>query len=499
MNGRLSEHPLAELISEISEKGISGALRVEHERAKAVVYFEEGNLVYATSNLRIHRLAEYLRQQGIGGAVNEAASDTALAEDLLSKGVLTPAHLNEIMAELIAGVMRVLLLWTDGAWTFDARARLGESIKTQVATPQLLLEATRRLDLKFASARFPNGKELLSLSTVAHEGLTLQPAEAFLLSRVEAPISIEDLIAVSGLREPDAKQAIYGLVVAGLLLRQFRQPAFRTPPPTSGNDKPVVRQTPQAPVPATPPAPPAVDPKQELYTFIERLERAANHYEVLDVSLNAELGEIKRVYHTIARKFHPDRFHELAGSVTHTRLQSGFARITQAYETLMNPDSRSLYDANLQALRRAKETQDLNARAEGGARNGKTETTEPGDSVAQLAEKRFQEGTVALQQGQTNAATACFSAAARLAPNVPKYRAYFGRTLAANPKTRREAESELQAAVKLAPTNASYHVMLAVLYRDLGFALRAVSEVQRALAIDPQNSQARQLLSTLEK
>ena len=135
----------------------------------------------------------------------------------------------------------------------------------------------------------------------------------------------------------------------------------------------------------------------------------------------------------------------------------------------------------------------------GAAKHSGAEKNENGDNLAELAEKRFQEGAAALQQGQTNAATSSFSAAARLAPNEAKYRAYYGRALTVNPKTRRLAEAELQAAVRLEPSNADYHVMLAVLYRDLGFALRAVSELDRALALDPQNAEARQLLSALEQ
>jgi Tfp pilus assembly protein PilF len=85
-----------------------------------------------------------------------------------------------------------------------------------------------------------------------------------------------------------------------------------------------------------------------------------------------------------------------------------------------------------------------------------------------------------------------------MAPKEPKYRAYFGRALAAHPKTRRLAETELQTAVKLDPANASYHVMLAALYRDLGFLKRAEAELERALALDSANSQAREMLSTLK-
>jgi len=42
MEGQLSEHPLAELIREINNTGLSGALRLSHDRAKVVVYFDAG-------------------------------------------------------------------------------------------------------------------------------------------------------------------------------------------------------------------------------------------------------------------------------------------------------------------------------------------------------------------------------------------------------------------------------------------------------------------------
>lgn len=507
MDGQLSAHPLAELITEISEKGLSGALRIERERVKAVVYFEQGTLVYASSNLRVHRLSEYLRQQGLAAStVNESASDVVIAEALLSEGGLSRQRLDEILAEQVANVMRVALLWADGTWSFDDRARLSESLHAKIATQQLLLEVTRRLDPTFASSRFRNGNEAVFPAAAPPDGLNLLPTEAFLLSRVEGSMSVDELIALSGLPEPDAKQALYGLLLVGLLKREYWQHAFRTSSSQTVRPK-VERSLPgpsvKSPVqPAQPAAPaePKPDPRRQLDAFLERLASASNHYEVLNISLSADLGEIKRAYHSIARNFHPDRFHDLAGTDPHTRLQSGFARITQAYEGLTNPELRAAHDGKIRALRRVKETQETTMRTRGVApQHGSSEKSENGDNVAQLAEKRFQEGAGALQQGQTNAAISCFSAAARLAPNEAKYRAFFGRVLAANPKTRREAENELQAAVKLDPTNASYHLMLAGLYRDLGFARRAVSEAERALAIEPQNQQARQLLSALEK
>jgi Tfp pilus assembly protein PilF len=69
--------------------------------------------------------------------------------------------------------------------------------------------------------------------------------------------------------------------------------------------------------------------------------------------------------------------------------------------------------------------------------------------------------------------------------------------LAANENTRRAAETELVAAIKLDPGNAEYRVMLAELYRDLGLKLRAKGEAERAVAADPNNRKARDLLREL--
>src|ERR1044071_6915422 len=64
MNGRLSDHPLAELVREISDTRLSGALRLERERAKAAVYFDAGDIAVAVSNARSLRLLEGLRRRG---------------------------------------------------------------------------------------------------------------------------------------------------------------------------------------------------------------------------------------------------------------------------------------------------------------------------------------------------------------------------------------------------------------------------------------------------
>jgi curved DNA-binding protein CbpA len=492
MNGQLSEHPLAELISEILEKGLSGALRVDRQRVRAVVYFEDGDLLYATANLRTLRLAAYAQKRGLPSDIvaTAAPSDFDLAAALISRRLLTPEVLDTILVEQVSDVVRVLLLWTSGEWSFDERARLTAPVRVAIPTQQLLLEAARQLGSEVAAAAFRNTGELISPATAANEALSLSPTEGFLLSRVAVPLTLSELLNISGLPESEARRIVYGLTLAGILKREGWRYAFRA-------NAPLTVKTPQplAPKPAaaeTTSAKPR-SAQEELKDFLDQLARATNHYEVLGVPMAAEPDTIKQSYYSLARRFHPDRFHDLAGSEMHGRLEASFARITQAQEILSDPGSRAAYDAKLSALDRVGKpfaAAEMPLRSTDGGIGG------GGDQA--LAEQRFKEGTAALQMGETNAAIACLSAAARLAPNRPQYRAYYGRALASHQQSRRLAEAELQAAVKLDPANAAYRVMLAGLYRDLGFSRRAITELERALALDAKNVEARSMLETLE-
>jgi curved DNA-binding protein CbpA len=492
MEGQLREQPLAELISEILEKRLSGALRAERERVKAVAYFEAGALVYATSNLRNLRLSEYLKKREVSTEKLDSSSDFALAESVVARGLMTKASLDEVITEQVTDVARLLLLWLNGHWSFDERARLTEPVRLEIPLKRLLFEAAKRMDPSFATARL-EADEVITRGSSSPNEFSLSVNEGFLLSRVDAPTKLSELVSVSGLPELDALRAIYGFVLAGLLQKQTSTSMLITSEAKAAEARsvPVAKKKPKPP-----PAPSTRDPKDVVIEFLEQFDRANTHYEVLNIGQSCSASEAKQAYYDLARRFHPDRFYGLVGTDLHARLESAFARIAQAHEVLSRPESKATYDTRIAAMNKAGQMSSTSSY--GASRSTPTVSTTAPRSNLQVAEQRFKEGVAALELGETNTATACLSAAARMAPDEPRYRAYYGRALAAHPQTRRLAEGELQAAIKLEPSNASYRVILATLYRDLGFWRRAISELERALSLDSRNVEARQMLESLE-
>ncbi|HSV32815.1 MAG TPA: DUF4388 domain-containing protein, partial [Pyrinomonadaceae bacterium] len=127
MNGQLREHPLAELIREISRAGISGALRLQHEPVKVVIYFAGGELYYAGSNLRGHRLSEVVKRSGMltepqVAEFGKAQSEFNLEAELLRRGIVSAETLKRLRTTQVNDILRAALLWIDGNWNFDPRA-----------------------------------------------------------------------------------------------------------------------------------------------------------------------------------------------------------------------------------------------------------------------------------------------------------------------------------------------------------------------------------------
>jgi curved DNA-binding protein CbpA len=512
MNGRLSDQPLAELIREIGSKSLAGALRLEHDRAKTVVYFEKGQIVFAASNIRTLRMREYLKKRGLISEkefadLKNPGVDLSLAASLCRAGKLSQKDFDSLLTTLVADILRVPLLWTDGTWEFDQRARLNDPLRVKLMPAPLLREAAHRLPLKFVSLRFRNPTETFSRSADGSGGNNFLSGESFILSRLDEPTKLDELVAVSGLRELDAYRMLYGLTLSGFVQREYWQNAFRTEAPRSSAQQPAVRGVPDVPGEK----PEVADrwahsqdqekaSEDKLGDFLERLRAATTHYEVIDVAPNAGVAEIKVAYYALARRYHPDRFHLKSGTRLHEQISSAFARITQAYETLIDAGARSTYDATLERSRKF-EASAPKATGGGSAKSssGDPVDVDPSESPSKQAERYFHEGYGEFQQGHINAAITNLAAAARLNPQEPRFRAHYGRALAASENTRRLAEGEIQTAVKMEPSNALYRTMLAELYFELKFHRRAQTELDKALELDPNNATALALLRKVKK
>jgi tetratricopeptide (TPR) repeat protein len=502
MNGQLNEQPLVELIREIFSQSLEGVLRLSHGAVKVVIYFERGDIVYAAANVRELRFSEYLKKQELCSETELQSfrdkSDLALAASLRASNQIDLKTISKLLTQQVVDVLRVALLWREGRWEFDSRAHLEDSLRVKIDARNLLLQAARKMQPQVITERLPNQAEVLTQGSELTDAAALSPQEGYMLSRLANPDSLKNLIVSSGLPEADALRSIYGLALAGFAKRDRWPSVLKKDRPDVAPVAPVMVEETTEPTDVS-----VHTTADEVEDLLRRLDTATTYYDVLNLEPEATTEEIKNSYYSLARRYHPDLFHKQKGTPLHARVESAFAKIAQAYVTLADPKQRDSYNAKLAAREKVKRT---SVEVPKTTQPDRLKADVPKKSNAQAvaqnalarAESNFQEGFLALQQGQTKAALVSLAAAARLAPDQARFRAYYGRALATTEATRRLAEAELQTALKLDPENSNYRLMLAELYFDLGFLRRAQAELKRVLKAEPSNPGGLKLMRRLE-
>jgi len=235
---------------------------------------------------------------------------------------------------------------------------------------------------------------------------------------------------------------------------------------------PVRRPTAAAPAKPAAPPPPLPDGAQLEAEVTQRFEQMDSQdlYQVLGVSPAAPTDDIRRAYYALARRFHPDRFRD---ERIKPRAEKAFGRITEAYATLSDPDTRQRYDQE-----------------EAGRATAHTDSR-PADT-SDLARQNFRTGREHLERGHLAEALGFLINACRQDPTRPEYFEVLGITQSKNPRFRKDAEENLLKAIALDPVNASAHAHLGNLYERTGAADKARDMYRKALQWDPDNAIARQ-------
>ena len=509
VNGTLLEHPLSELLAEIAQSNLSGAFRVSRSDQKIVIYFDGGDIVFAASNSKNHRLFHMLiRDEKIFPPqlreIPNFSNDLELKANLLKKEIFTAKQLDEFFAAQVAQILRDTLDWNEGIWNFSPLVRIKAEMHVSFDLADMLFSYARALPNEKIARRFKSLEERFGKRKERPAQISLTPQEAFTFARLDGEShSIEDIKTLSGLSEMETLKSLYVLWLGGFLVRQRWNSAFsrdalaailaaRFELKSKAYDVQTVKEKPAEKIveeKKPEEKPPERAAEITLEDYLERIERKVTYYEVLDVSTEAQTPEIKTAYFQLAKRFHPDLFYRRVEDALHNRIQNAFTVLAHAYETLRNTELREVYDFKLR-----KELADLERRGKSAASN---EPQTPTQILEEQAADSFEQGFTLLMDEEYEDAIPFLARAVHHVGGNARYRAYFGKALSANKETYRQAESEFQAALRLEPENLDYRLMLADLFIKIGLNKRAEGELRRILEKAPNNHEARSLLDSL--
>jgi tetratricopeptide (TPR) repeat protein len=475
-----SHHALLALLNRIYSGRLTGKLQLVLGRLEKQLFFDGGQVVFATSSDRQDSLGEMMLR---AGTLTQSQFEEATL--LVQTGQRFGSAITEMgvygVEEVVTWVQRQLIQITASVLDYPAGryyffGSLERNVVPEIGIPvplgKLLLEAVHKandLPLDYLAEDGDLRVDLSPDPLLLFQAVDLNKSERHLLGMISQSASAKDIVSWSGLPKVQAARALYVLLLLGLVVdmrssqRLKRESAVPIPPP----------------VPEAVPSGQSEDRKQfeeEIRRLLEVVEKGT-YYDLLGVTANSSTAQINESFHQLARKFHPDR--HMGQSEQVGLLQDLMGRVTTAYKTLVDDEKRASYDKQL---------------ATTAAFTPGQSKTESQESV----EECFTRAKQCLRAQDMEGSILWLRKCVAIAPAVVKYHAILARSLAGVPQYHQEAIQQFEKAIELDDWNTSVYFQFAELYEVMRLPLSAIPLYLKILEIDPEHSKARERLREVE-
>ena len=215
--------------------------------------------------------------------------------------------------------------------------------------------------------------------------------------------------------------------------------------------------------------------ERELRQLIE-LTGKATYYQLLGVTSESPSSQLKKSYHALARKFHPDA--HMSNQALAAPVRDLMVVITEAYRTLENEERRAAYDKRVAAR---------------GGFSMHREKTDLEESIQEWLKR----ATECLRAKNYLGSVVWLRKCIQLSPDNALYHATLARSLATIPQYHEEAVEHFQIAIKLDRWREPVYIQFGELLEEMHRPERAREVYLLLLEFNPMHAKARERLAAL--
>lgn len=457
---QIIEYPVSLVLRDILREKRRGELIVKGRNFTRSLFFDDGNLIFAGTNVIEERLGEILfkigkidRRQFIGILeMLEGKTDTEkLGKILVEKKILSQRDLFFALLYQFRTIAIAIFTIASGEWQFvDKIPRIPADSRFNIELAGVITEGVNKIsNFAFFKNRFYRlVPRIAPIPTNLREFLSNTEID-FHNTLEDFNIPCEQIIPQMKMSE----EIFWKKIILFYLLNiaEFNQASSERE-----NDKNV----------------------EELFVLYERIKSdKIDFYELLGLQKTATSNEIKNGYFSYAKKFHPDRISSAPDPEIKEKANFVFAEMNKAYETLSNDVKKRAYDSR-------------------GFKEGAIDDSIK-ENLIERAKMLYRRAKALYTQKQYGEAVSLLDEAVSLDPNKPPYFLMLGLCQMNLPTLRRAAEKSLQKVIDQEPWNVEAYLAMGLLFQSENQVNRAEGFFRKVLSLNPDHTQARKKLQEL--
>jgi len=238
LEGDLAAVTLPDTFSFISMIRKTGRLVIRQAALERNIYWNDGEIVFASSNSAEDSLGRFLLRNGKISNEQFDESKRRLTPELrhgkllVQMGFLSPKDLWWGVKNQVLEILYALFAWKSGTFSFfEGPLDLQERITLSINTSSIIMEGIRRMD---ETARIK--EKITSLELIFQqvpgaapnlEELDLTPTEMNIFHEIDGARTIRDLIGMHDLTEFDVSRILFQLLSARLIEQATQEKTFR--------------------------------------------------------------------------------------------------------------------------------------------------------------------------------------------------------------------------------------------------------------------------------
>jgi hypothetical protein len=495
MQANFSSQTLAEIFRDLYVGERSGVLDVSRGNIEKKIYFDRGMILFAESGADDEDLGRRLVNEGkiSPGALAEARRNISepkdLAQALVNRGLIGKETLSHTVRYIVEHVVQSVFQWEGGTARFSDGWLLQEIFESDILfTFEVILKGIGSMvgfePIQEAMKGLDNRLKLRQPTPVPLERLALSPAHGYILSRVDGPSRLQDVLALLPPTEEGlACRFLYGLLVMGVIGYDppVGEGAFRVTAILRDHADTVALE--------------GLQENMVLETYASLKNK--NPHEVLGLRSSVPRETIEHAYEEAKDRFSRDRILPRVRERLRAELAVIESRFVEAYLTLTQARGGD-HGVRTDDGQAAKEPQGMDDFLVS-VQMDKTRTKVAIEENTKLAEAYFAKAKKFMREGDPYNAIQYGKLAISYSAEDARFYFLLAECHAKNPEARwqRMAEQHFVEAVRLNQWNVEYRVALGRFYKRRGLKLRAKKQFEEALVLVPTHEGALKEIESL--